>query len=107
MSASDDLCLTCPKQKWIDFALESQGKEQPSSVEQKMRHAFSPAVGGDQDGRMNLTLLPKLSWLDLSVNPMETSHGNPCKHHSYADVVTVHQTSGLEYIAVLPGKKQS
>lgn len=35
MSASDDICLTCPQRKWIDFALESQGEEQPANVEQK------------------------------------------------------------------------
>ena len=98
------LIADCSKPKRIGFALESQGEEAPVSFTLKVMHAFS--FGADEPGvPLALDLFGTVVWLDASSDPDSTTEGYPWRDYTLDQTVTVHQTTGLKFVPLLPGRR--
>jgi hypothetical protein len=44
-------------------------------------------------------------WLDASSDPDSTTEGYPWRDYTLDQTVTVHQTTGLKFVPLLPGRR--
>jgi hypothetical protein len=100
MTSDDVPCPTCPKEKWISFALESKGEESPVSPANDGWHEFGPSP--TKRGRLALPLIGNVAWLGPSDDLESTTEGKPLTHVSEALTVTVYLSAGLGYVECLP-----
>jgi hypothetical protein len=94
------VCLACPKEYWIAFALESQGVEPVDGrVFARESHSFHPVMGTLDDGR-SLSLVSGILWLDAQESHLNDAH---IEYFICPDLdAAVVLTAGLEYLKVLP-----